>query len=90
MRWDVQAASYVRQVEAVEGVRLPFSWFVVQSSEPYSCGIYHMADEWVDYAEQDLLTWTIEWAMWKNEDPVGMALSISDEPVTLQRPPWRN
>jgi len=89
MRWDVQAASYVRMVEEITGRRVPFFWFVVQNSAPWNVAMYRIDEKWLDNAEATFERWVWEWHAWKNEEIVGQAMELNSQPVTLVTPPWR-
>jgi hypothetical protein len=89
MRWDVQAASYVRMVEDITGKRVPFYWFVVRNTPPWTCAYYQMDEKWLDAAEDQLVNWIYEWFNWKNEKLDGNARCANVQTVTLSKPPWR-
>jgi hypothetical protein len=88
-RWDIQAASYVRMVEEIEGIRVPFYWFVVRSSAPWTCAIYEMDEKWLDASEHQLVDWIHQWHAWKNEPIDGIARIANNTVVKLVAPVWR-
>jgi hypothetical protein len=89
MRWDVQAASYVRMTEAITGNRLPFYWFCVGNAEPWNVAVWKMDDDWIIYSEDQLVRWIDEWAAWKDHEIEREARCVSMDVGCLQRPPWR-
>jgi hypothetical protein len=88
-RWDIQAASYVRMVEEIEGIRVPFYWFVVRNSAPWTCAIYEMDSKWLDASEHQLVDWIHQWHAWKNEPIDGIARIANNTVVKLVAPVWR-
>jgi hypothetical protein len=88
-RWDVQAASYVRMVEDIEGIQVPFYWFVVRNSAPWTCAIYEMDSRWLEAADIQLVNWIHQWYDWKNEPIDGIARIANSQVVKLVAPTWR-
>jgi len=89
MRWDLQAASYVRNIQKITNERCPFYWFAVSSTQPHSVVMYEMASDWVDVAETELIGWIREWHKWKDVGMTPDARCLSVVPIQLETPPWR-
>jgi len=83
-----QAAWYIDMVQAVYGVRVPFLFVAVESSAPYSVGLYTLPADQIDAARQLNERTLKAYYEWVRTASTPAANHHATEPQEIQVPEW--